>query len=106
MFFPNEGIIFLNQRRNIFKAIKKYISCHTATVGGHVTEGYVSASDIQRPLKEKPVALGLTAHGMPIGSPGMDSEAYKGLKEPYNVFLIQRDGSNLVFQSNYGFTEK
>jgi hypothetical protein len=45
-------------------------SCHTAKIGGYVVEGHVPAADIQRLLKEKPKALGLSVPSMPPGSPG------------------------------------
>ena len=76
-------------------------SCHTASVGGYVIEGHVPARDIQRLLTEKPTALGLAVPGMPIGSPGMDGEVYGGRRDPYQVLLVQKDGSTQVFQS-YG----
>jgi Cu/Ag efflux protein CusF len=68
-------------------------SCHTATVGGYVIEGHVPAADIHRLLKERPVALGLSVPGMPIGSPGMDGPEYKGRQDAYDVLLVQKDGS-------------
>ena len=73
-------------------------SCHTATVGGYVVEGHVPAVDIHRLLKERPVALGLSVPGMPIGSPGMDGPEYKGRKDAYDVLLVQKDGSSKSFQ--------
>ena len=73
-------------------------SCHTATVGGYVIEGHVPAADIQRLLKDRPVALGLSVPGMPIGSPGMDGPEYKGRKDAYDVLLVQKDGSSKSFQ--------
>ena len=73
-------------------------SCHTATVGGYVIEGHVPAADIHRLLKERPVALGLSVPGMPIGSPGMDGPEYKGRKDAYDVLLVQKDGSSKSFQ--------
>ena len=38
-------------------------SCHTAEVGGYFVEGHVPAADIQRLLKERPQAKGLTVPG-------------------------------------------
>lgn len=73
-------------------------SCHTATVGGYVIEGHVPAADIHRLLKERPMALGLSVPGMPIGSPGMDGPEYKGRKDAYDVLLVQKDGSSKSFQ--------
>jgi hypothetical protein len=73
-------------------------SCHTANVGGYVIEGHVPAADILRLLKDRPVALGLSVPGMPIGSPGMDGPVYKGRKDAYDVLLVQKDGSTKSFQ--------
>jgi hypothetical protein len=39
-----------------------------------VIEGHVPAPDIQRLLKDRPTALGLSVPGMPIGSPGTTTE--------------------------------
>jgi hypothetical protein len=78
---------------------QKFGSCHTALVQGYVIEGHVPVADIQRLLKEKPKALGLSVPGMPIGSPGMDGPAYGGRRDAYQVLLIQRDGSNTVFNT-------
>lgn len=73
-------------------------SCHTALVAGYVIEGHVPAREIQRLLREKPDAIGLTVPGMKVGSPGMDGPAYKGRKDPYQVLLVRRDGSTSVLQ--------
>jgi hypothetical protein len=77
-------------------------SCHTARVAGYAIEGHVPAADIKRLLKEKPAAIGLAAPGMPIGSPGMDTPAYNGKKNPYNVMLLTRDGSAKIYQKYEG----
>jgi len=69
-------------------------SCHTAFIGDYVVEGHVPADDIKRLLKEKPEAKGLTAPGMPVGSPGMEQG---GKKQPYNVLLIGKDGRTRVY---------
>ena len=74
-------------------------SCHTGVVGGYAIEGHVPAKDIQRLLREKPKALGLSVPGMPIGSPGMDGAIYKGRKDPFNVLLVAANGNSTVFQS-------
>ena len=65
----------------------------------YVIEGHVPAEDIKRLLAEKPDAIGLSAPGMPIGSPGMDGEAYGGRKDPYDVVLIKKNGESEVFKS-------
>ena len=72
-------------------------SCHTASVQGYALEGHVPATDIRRLLREKPRAVGLAVPGMPVGSPGMDGAVYKGRKDPFNVLLVAKDGSNTVF---------
>ncbi len=78
---------------------QKFGSCHTALVQGYVIEGHVPAADIQRLLKDKPKALGLSVPGMPIGSPGMDGPAYGSRRDAYQVLLIQRDGSTTFFNT-------
>ena len=78
----------------------KFGSCHTALIQGYIIEGHVPSTDILRLLKEKPHALGLAVPGMPIGSPGMDGPEYKNRRDPYDVLLIQREGSAIVFSSH------
>jgi hypothetical protein len=70
-------------------------SCHTAEVEGYFVEGHVPAADIQRLLRERPAAKGLTVPGMPAGSPGM--EIPSGKVDPYDVLLVKKDGSTSVF---------
>ena len=77
-------------------------SCHTALVSGYAIEGHVPAREIKRLLREKPVAVGLAAPGMPIGSPGMDTPAYGGKKNPYDVILVAKGGGGTVYQSYKG----
>lgn len=77
----------------------KYGSCHTALIDGYAVEGHVPAADIRRLLKERPAAVGLAVPGMPIGSPGMDGPDYGTRRDPYDVLLVQRDGSARVWQS-------
>lgn len=61
-------------------------SCHTALVAGYVIEGHVPADAIRRLLDEKPEAIGLSAPGMPIGSPGMEG----GEPEAFDVVLFTK----------------
>jgi len=70
-------------------------SCHTAEVAGYFIEGHVPAEDVKRLLAEKPAARGLTAPGMPIGSPGMP--VAPGHEQPYDVLLVAEDGSTSVY---------
>jgi hypothetical protein len=69
------------------------VSCHTAKIGNYTVEGHVPADDIKRMLKEKPAIAGLSAPGMPQGSPGME----QGSKEPYDVIAFTKDGKSTVF---------
>jgi len=71
-------------------------SCHTAKVGNYIVEGHVPPADIQRMLKEKPAIAGLSAPGMPQGSPGME----QGSKEPYNVVAFTKDGKTTVYATH------
>lgn len=70
-------------------------SCHTAEVAGYFIEGHVPAADVKRLLAEAPKARGLTAPGMPLGSPGM--ELPDGRVQPYAVELVTEDGSTTEF---------
>ena len=70
-------------------------SCHLATIGGYVTVGHVPPADVDRLLREKPKALGLTVPGMPIGSPGM--EIPDGTREAYDTLLLLPGGKTQVF---------
>ena len=73
-------------------------SCHTAFVGGYVIEGHVPADLVARLLADAPDAVGLTAPGMPMGSPGMGDV----VEEPYDVLLVHRDGSTEVYATIRG----
>lgn len=70
-------------------------SCHLGMVGGYVTVGHVPAADVSRLLREKPKAIGLTVAGMPIGSPGMESN--NGKREAYDTLLLLPGGKSRVF---------
>lgn len=72
----------------------RFGSCHTALVGGYVVEGHVPAAEVKRLLSQKPAAIGLAVPGMPAGSPGMEAG---DRKDPYDVFLVDRNGRETVF---------
>jgi hypothetical protein len=72
-----------------------YGSCHTGVVEGYALEGHVPAREVQRLLDERPDAIGLAVPGMPRGSPGMESPIH----DPYDVWLLDRNGRATVFQS-------
>lgn len=73
-------------------------SCHTAKVDGYAVEGHVPASDIQRLLKDKPSAKGITAPGMPNGSPGMDIPN----SPPYETYLVKAGGVAVKYARHEG----
>ncbi len=74
-------------------------SCHTGLVAGYVIEGHVPAADVRRLLSTRPDAIGLAVPGMPVGSPGMEMGEQR---DPYQVLLVGRDGSESVFSSYPG----
>jgi hypothetical protein len=77
----------------------QYGSCHTGAVPGYAIEGHVPAREIKRLLAERPDAVGIAVPSMPRGSPGMDGPSYGGVRDPYDVLLVRRDGSAVVYQS-------
>lgn len=71
-----------------------YQACHTAAHKGYVFEGHIPADVIEHFLTKKPDALGLAVPGMPLGSPGMDSDrAFR----PYQVLQLNNDGSSTPY---------
>ncbi len=77
---------------------EKYGSCHTALIGGYALEGHVPIADIQKLLREKPKASGLSVPGMPMGSPGMEGP----YKDAYTVMLIGTPDGNSVYHQYPG----
>jgi len=65
-------------------------SCHLAVVGGYVVVGHVPPAEVIRLLEAGEPVKGLTAPGMPAGSPGM--EMPNGREDPYQVLVLDRDG--------------
>ena len=76
-----------------------YGSCHTGEAAGYAIEGHVPASEIRRLVQERPDAIGLAVPAMPRGSPGMDGPVYGGVRDPYDVLLVRRDGTAVVYES-------
>jgi len=79
--------------------ISELASCHTAFVNNYVVEGHVPSGDVLLLPSQKPDALGLTVPGMPAGSPGMEMDDHR---DPFDTFLILRDGNSEVFKSHRG----
>ncbi|MCR6665676.1 MAG: DUF411 domain-containing protein [Methyloversatilis sp.] len=83
----------VNTERKRLGMPERYSSCHTASVGGYVVEGHVPAADIQRLLKEKPKAIGISVPSMPLGSPGMESPR----PVSYETLLVGKDERHKVY---------
>lgn len=75
-------------------------SCHTGLIAGFAIEGHVPASEIRRLLSEpedlRQQVIGLSAPGMPIGSPGMEMGTKR---DKYDVMLVLKGGKSRVYQS-------
>ncbi|MBV0934502.1 DUF411 domain-containing protein [Marinobacterium weihaiense] len=74
----------------------RFHSCHTAvTESGYLFEGHVPARLVKQFLANPPEgALGLTAPGMPMGSPGMEmGDRF----EPYHVLLMKQGGGYEIY---------
>ncbi len=61
----------LDRQKNWFGVPTAAASCHTAIIEGYVVEGHVPIAAIDKLLKEKPKAVGITVPGMRADSPGM-----------------------------------
>jgi len=81
--------------KNRFHVPEKLRSCHTAIVDGYILEGHVPSDEVIRMLEEKPEIIGLSAPGMPIGSPGMEVEGE--VPETYRVIAFDNKGRTSVF---------
>lgn len=74
-------------------------SCHTGIVGGYVVEGHVPSADVDRLLRERPKAIGITVPGMPLGSPGMEQP--DGTRERFQtLLLLDREGRTRTFATH------
>lgn len=74
----------------------RFHSCHTAvSESGYLFEGHVPAKLVQRFLANPPEdALGLTAPGMPMGSPGMEmGDRF----QPYQVLIMKKGGGYEIY---------
>ena len=69
-------------------------SCHTAMIDGYAIEGHVPVVAIRRLLRERPAIAGLSAPGMPLGSPGMS-----GPPEAFDVMAF--DGEDTEIWGTY-----
>ena len=76
---------------------EKLASCHTAVVDGFIVEGHVPVNDIKNLLQAKPKIVGISAPGMPLGSPGMEMA---GQQDAYRVVSFDKDGKFVVFAAH------
>ncbi|WP_193161765.1 DUF411 domain-containing protein [Microbulbifer hainanensis] len=86
----------LNGVKNRYEIDPRHQSCHTSvSPEGYVFEGHVPAKLIRQFLQKPPAgARGLAVPAMPLGSPGMEvADRFT----PYNVMLLNRDGSESVY---------
>lgn len=86
----------LNGVKEDLGVLPEWQSCHTAvTKEGYVFEGHIPAKIIEQFLAAPPAgALGLAVPGMPLGSPGMEMG---NRFTPYNVVLMNKDGTSAVY---------
>ncbi|WP_323845505.1 DUF411 domain-containing protein [Microbulbifer magnicolonia] len=86
----------LNGIKNRHQIEPRHQSCHTSvSTEGYVFEGHIPAKLIRQFLQKPPAgARGLAVAAMPLGSPGMEVE---GHFTPYNVMLLNKDGSESVY---------
>jgi hypothetical protein len=86
----------LDARRSALGVPAELASCHTALIGDYVIEGHVPPEDILSLLDKRPLARGLAMPGMPMGSPGMDTD---GAADRYDTLLMAPDGTWSVYAS-------
>jgi hypothetical protein len=85
----------LNAIKETLGVAPVYQACHTATMQGYTFEGHIPADVIQTFINNKPSdVLGLAVPGMPMGSPGMDTN---GSFRPYQVLQLNKDGSSTPY---------
>ena len=87
----------LEARRSGLGVPAELASCHTALIGDYVIEGHVPPEDILSLLDKRPAARGLAVPGMPMGSPGMETD---GAADKYDTMLFSPDGTWKVFASH------
>ena len=84
---PTENMDAFKQQHGIPDELA---SCHTAVVNGYLIEGHVPAADIKQLLAEQTQVAGIAVPGMPIGTPGMESEEDS---DPFTVFSFDNQGN-------------
>ena len=92
-----QGFVIKDVKTADMEAIKRRVgvpkaleSCHTAEVEGYIIEGHVPAADVKKALTTHSKLLGLSAPGMPAGSPGMEMG---GKKDRFAVIAFDKQGN-------------
>ena len=85
--------------REHFGVPPRLLSCHTASINGYWVEGHVPADLVQKLITEKPAGIsGLSAPGMPMGSPGMEGPN----PVQYDIIAYHADGTTSVYATRQG----
>lgn len=95
-YMATQGFTVTTENRNDLTPLKRangvtqqLESCHTAFVEGLVIEGHVPADLVKKVLRDRPAGVrGLSAPGMPRGSPGMEGP----VKDRYTVYTFDAKG--------------
>ena len=88
----------IQKLKDEFGLKNEWRSCHTAVhKDGFYFEGHIPEKFIAQFLSAPPEgAMGLAVPGMPLGGPGMEMG---NRFTPYDILLINKDGSHSIFAS-------
>lgn len=96
-----QGFVIKDIKSEDMAAIKRKLgipkeleSCHTALVEGLLVEGHVPSVDVKKAMQTKAKAAGLSAPGMPAGSPGMEMG---GREDKFSVIAFDKNGKTEKF---------
>lgn len=85
--------------REKFGVPPQLLSCHTGTINGYWVEGHVPADLVRKLVADKPDdILGISAPGMPLGSPGMEGPN----PVTYDIVAYHADGTTSVYATRDG----
>ena len=85
--------------REKFGVPPQLLSCHTGTIDGYWVEGHVPADLVKQLITDKPGDIrGISAPGMPAGSPGMEGPN----PVTYDIVAYHADGTTSVYARRQG----
>lgn len=85
--------------REKFGVPPQLLSCHTGTIDGYWVEGHVPADLVKQLITDKPDDIrGISAPGMPAGSPGMEGPN----PVEYDIVAYHADGTTSVYARRQG----